>query len=549
VRPRHCALATTAALTLMLTACGTTARLTGNSGGGSGLDVTGQTGGTPTAGGGVTTRTTGVGGPQTGGPSSGLGGASGINSVAGGSGASGSNGQSTGTGFGSTSGNGSTGPGAVGQGPAGTSGVPGLTATTITIGFAYAVETGAANSAIGANGVSQGPTQQEAQTMINYLNQHGGVAGRKIIPIWYQESATSFSSIDAVDQGECQQDEVDHHVFAIFDGGNPIIEQCAQQAGAVAINDNIVTTASPTFRRFPSYFELNSPDLDRIALNEVQGLNAQHYFAPWDASLSRAGTTRGKVGVFTFSSPDFDYAVNTDLLPALARAGYAPSGADVVRVAQPQSTSDVSGEASAASSAVLKFRTDGVDHVIVFDANGTLSLFFMNNANGQRYYPRYGFNSQNGPEILASSGDVPQAQLNGALGIGWDPILDLASAQDPDSGPYSNVPRRACLALMSAHGYAATDNNSKTIQVGICTQFDFLKTVLDAAGPTISQATFIAAANRLGYWNGAGDALGNYFGATQHDGGAYYRYYDWNGGCTCMEYNGSNQIAVGEGES
>ena len=533
----------------MLTACGTTARLSGNSGGGSGLDVTGQSGGTSTAGGGSTS-----------GPAGGTGTAANGGGLATGTAGGSSAGQGTGLGnqgVASGAGGGSNGapsigsPGgpATGTGTSTASHVPGVTATTITIGFPYAVETSAANAAIGANGISQGPTQGEAQAMINYINQHGGVGGRKIIPVWYQENAVSFSSIDASYQGECQQFEVDSHVFAIFDGQNPIILQCAQQAGAVAIDDNISLDSQPTYAKYPPYFELNSPDLNRIAFNEVQGLNAQKWFSPWDANLSRAGATKAKVGVVTFSSPDFDYALNKSLLPALSQIGYAPASGDVIQVASPQTTSDISSVGSAVSSAVLKLRADGVDHVVIFDGNGDLTLFFLNDASGQHYYPRYGVNSQNGPEILASSGDVPTAEMNGALGIGWDPILDLASAQDPDNGPYSNPARRACLALMTSKGYSASDNNAETVQIGICSVFSFLQTVAQAVSGPLNQASFVAAASRLGYWNGAGDALGNFFGPTQHDGGAYYRAYDWVNSCGCMEYIGANVKAVGEGET
>lgn len=535
----------------MLTACGTTARLTGNSGGGSGLDVSGQAGGTSGAGGGLTTGTTSGTGASgaSGGPAGGALGGGAANGAGAGSNSGNQAVGTSGSGGGGT-GSSTAGPtGGPGSGTSSASHVPGITATTITIGYPYAVETSAANSAIGANGVSQGPTQGEAQTMINYLNQHGGIGGRKIIPVWYQENAVSFSSIDAMYQGECQQFEVDSHAFAIFDGQNPIILRCAQQAGAVTIDDNVSVNSLPTFTQFPSYFELNSPDLNRIALNEVAGLNAQGWFKPWNANLSQAGTSKAKIGIVTFSSPDYNYALNKALIPALSQLGYAPASGDVIQVAEPQTTADVSSQGSAASSAVLKLRADGVDHVIIFDGSGTLTLFFMNNANGQHYYPRYGVNSQNGPEILASSGDVPQAQLNGAMGIGWDPILDLASAQDPDNGPYSNAARKACLALMSSHGYTATDNNSETVEVGICSSFSFLQAVAQSATGPLSQGTFEAAANRLGYWNGAGDALGNFFGPTQHDGGAYYRWYDWNGGCKCMEYLGGNVTAIGEGET
>lgn len=536
------------AATIVLGACGTTSHLSGTSNGSNGstgsggLSTSGGAGGPGANGGGGGVATSGgVGG-------SGLSGVgNGLASASSGSGASGGGGGGSATPSGSGAG---TGP--VASGSAGSK-VPGVTATGIYVGLSYATESSstAANQALGAGGVTQGNQQGEDQAYISYLNSHGGILGRKIIPVWYAVNATSTETMTQLYEGECQQFEQDNHVFAIFDGGNPITEGCAQSAGGVAVYDNLSISSSPTFAKYPAYFEVGSMmDLNRIVLNEAQGIASQGYFSPWNSSLSQAGGSRAKVGILSYDSPDFHYAIDNVLVPQLDHLGYGPSSKDVVYVTFPSGgDADLGAVSADVSNAVLRFRADGIDHVLIIDGSGILTLEFLNNAEGQHYFPRYGFGSQNGPEVLASSGDVPSGQLNGALGIGWSPMIDLEPSTDPDNGPYSNTARRQCLAIMKANGFSYPDTNAESVALLTCTTFEFLKDAILAGGTTINQANLIAGADKLGYWNGTGDTFGNFYSPSQHDGAAYYRYYDWSSSCGCMQYTSGNKVAVGEGES
>lgn len=543
------------AVCLLSGACGTTARLgaggAAGSGAGLGSNGTGGPGAVQTSASGTGSSESipgsGVGAPGASGPSTDAASAGSVGTAAG-----------RGPGGGPGSAVAAYGPGGTGtvsgvQTNSGTptASAPGVTPAAIYVGFSYATESSstAANQAIGGAGITQGNTQGEAQAMINYMNSQGGILGRKVIPVWYAENALSTETVDQLYQGECQAFEQDKHVFAIFDGGNAIPEECAQKAGAVAIYDDLSISSAHTFAQFPSYFEVGGMmDLNRIVLNETMAMGAQDYFSPWDSNLSRPGTSRAKVGVITYDSPDFRYAVGQVMLPELARLGYSPASPDVVYVTEPQTNADVSSMSAAVSNAVLRFRTDGVDHVFIVDATGLITLEFLNAAHSQHYYPRYAFNTQNGPQALATPGDIPTDELNGALGIGWSPMLDLPSSADADNGPYSNEARRACLAIMRAGGFTYPDTNSESAALGICVSFQFLKDAITAGGAVIDQSSFISGADKLGWWPGAGDTFGQFFDASQHDGAAYYRYYDWNGSCGCMQYVGGSRTAIGEGE-
>jgi hypothetical protein len=292
-------------------------------------------------------------------------------------------------------------------------------------------------------------------------------------------------------------------------------------------------------------------DLDRAVLNEAIGLQAQGYFTPWNAASGKpspAGAGTAKVGVIGLDTPDYHYAIDKVLRPELGQLGHAPAGADVVYLDYPQRTSDLSSLSAAAANAIVKFRQHGVEHVLIVDATGTLTLEFLNQAESQHYYPRYGWNSQNAAQALVGPGDVPKDQLTGSMGIGYMPAIDLTPGDNPDNGKYSNPQRRTCLALMKAKGFSFSDANSKAVALLLCNTVWFFQHVLQSAAKPLSQATFVDAVNHFGTSFNSATTFGTYFGPAQHDGGANYYHYVWNQGCGCMRYNGGLHKAIGEGE-
>jgi hypothetical protein len=447
---------------------------------------------------------------------------------------------------------GSFGSGAASGGQAlSTASAPGITPTTIAIGLPYSVNGAAANEAIGGAGVTQGDERGELTAVINDVNSHGGVLGRKIVPIWHAVDALSDDTSDSQLEAICADFTQDHHVFAIMLGGDPIIERCAQRAGAVAVYENLSASSAQTFAKYPMYVEVSMMDLNRQLLNEAVSLGRQNYFAPWDSTASQPAAVGGqtKVGIIGFDTPDYHFAVDKTLQPELSRLGHAAASQDVVYLPVPQRTSDLSTMSAQEANAIVKFRQDGVEHVIIADVSGTLTLEFLNQAESQHYYPRYGWTSQNAPQLLAGAGDVQSDQLNGSMGIGFTPGIDLAAADNPDNGPYSNAAHRSCLSLLKAKGFTFADANAKTVGLLECSIIWFFRQAMSAISGTISQSSFIAAVNSLGASYQSPTTFGTFFGPAQHDGDAAYYDYFWNTGCSCMRYKGTAQKAIGEGES
>ena len=433
----------------------------------------------------------------------------------------------------------SAGSGIAGTGAAGNG--PGVDAKTVNVGIAYAVNSSAANAAIGANGVTQGDTKAEEQALIDDINAHGGFAGRKVVPVWHEYDAKSTASADAQEQAACDDYTQDHETFAVMDSARDPLLACLDKRGGLVVDSPLSASDGARFTRFPYYVEVASMNLDRSAAALAPALGTQGWSAGWDASLGQPRSQKAKVGIVAYDYPTFAHAVDQVLVPGLAKVGLAPDAADVRRVTWLQSNSDAGAVAAAISSAVLKFRQDGVDHVIVFDERGLLTLLFLKTAQSQHYFPRYGWTSQNGPQTFLDAGDVQPQQLVGSMGIGWLPQLDITPSQNLDNGPYSNDARRRCVALYRSKGISFPDTNAEAGGLDICTQFWFFQAVGNALGTgPINRGRFMAAVERLGSsFQGAG-SLGLRFGPGQHDGIAVYRHYAYDAGCSCMQYKSGN---------
>lgn len=118
-------------------------------------------------------------------------------------------------------------------------------------------------------------------------------------------------------------------------------------------------------------------------------------------------------------------------------------------------------QASGAASAVLRFRSNNVTHVLSSDS---FVAFFMLPAEDQGYRPRYGLNSYHVP-AAALQALVPPRQLAGSLGIGWLPVSDVDAAHNP--GPVGPG-ETACRKVMKDAGVNISSAGAALIAMEFC---------------------------------------------------------------------------------
>lgn len=188
---------------------------------------------------------------------------------------------------------------------------------------------------------------------------------------------------------------------------------------------------------------------------------------------------------------------------------------------------------------VLRFRADGVTHLILTDSNGSMSLLFQNDAFSQGYFPRLGGSSGNGWQALLSGGSLQAKTLQGAMGIGWAPLLDLP--YDPKGGAYPTPARRACFALFARAGQSPSDANTASSTAAACDVAFLLPRALDGYPGPITRSLVLRRVAQLGTSYPTAGTLGLRFGLDKRDGIGAYSPMVFQSGCGCIAYVGSRR--------
>lgn len=516
---------------LSTTACGSTVQSRGGTAAGladaPGSAAVPQADGLGAAGAGTSTSGGGLGAP----------GAPGEVSAPGGAGAT-----SGGIGRTSTGGTSGVGSGGTSGGASVTQVGPGVTATSIALGLGYSVNNQAAAAALGASGagVGGGNGKRQWEILLKDLNARGGILGRKLLPVYHVEDASESKSTDEREQVACSDWTQDNKVFAaVASEASPseTLQNCLNKAGVIQLWEDLTRSDARTFARYPYYLETGTLRMDRVAAYWPRALAAQKYFTGWDTATGKPGAMPVKVGIVSFDDSTTVRAVEQQLKPQLKAVGYP--AADWVRIQYPSGAADNGTAISAIQAAELRFASEGITHVLPFDAQGAgIGAFFAQGADSQRYYPRYGLHSGVGAQTLVDAGVWPKTQLNGAVGYGWVPLLDVRLAYNPDNGPMSNAARRYCVELMAKGGEDVSSAIVKRQVITKCDTLRFLKQALEQAGSGLTREAFALGANRLGTSFQSGMTFGTRFDPQHHDGAVFARNFGYIASCECFQYAG-----------
>jgi hypothetical protein len=410
----------------------------------------------------------------------------------------------------------------------------GVTANTITVGFTYMENASAANAAIGAGGITNGNERQEVALLAADINSHGGLAGRKLVVLYRAVDSTQPpSTIAAQTQAECDYWTQDHSVFALI-SSSPFAyaaKPCLEKRGLIYLSGYMVFADDDMEKRRLT-LDLAAMSFDRYAKAVPAALSDGGWYAGWDTQSGRSGTAAVKTGVLYYENAALDHVVKQVLIPRLRQAGHAPGEGDVIVVA----TGSDAG-ASAIQAAILKFRSDGVTHVVLPDMAGVLTLLFANGANSQHYYPRLGGGSGNAFQLLLQNGSVQKASVNGAVAAGWFPINDLPySSGKPPAQTTSAF--GACIKRFNAWGIAFGDANSAAVAAGHCDEFNVLGEAFRHIAIPNNDA-FVSAVDGLSQSLIPAEVTSWSFAATRHDPLSGYYLLVYDGSRQVMTYKGA----------
>ncbi|HYZ92441.1 MAG TPA: hypothetical protein VFA34_08605, partial [Actinomycetota bacterium] len=275
----------------------------------------------------------------------------------------------------------------------------GVDATTIKLGARYVENDDAFTAAFGIGGVSAGDHKGMYDAVFRYVNEHGGIAGRKVAPFYYPYDVANITQSKAQQEAACTSWTEDSKVFAAVSSAptGSTLAYCMQKKGTPMVQDvvafyfdeKVMTDTAQTFS-MPG-----APNGSRIAKFWIDGLARRQFFA-----------AKAKVGVVRLEDDAMQRVVEEVVKPELAARKITFGGEAVLT--KPE---DI-------SAGVLRFRSNGVTHVLIIDDSGLVAFAWMQQAESQGYRPRYGLTSADAPSAFLIN-NVPHAQLRGSIGVGW----------------------------------------------------------------------------------------------------------------------------------
>ena len=392
--------------------------------------------------------------------------------------------------------------------------------TPIEIGI---VRTGVSNA--GAFGASLGNTASEADivsALIAAFNDQGGIAGRRIVPV-YADSDTGSTSWDADFAAACATFTQDHHVAAVVGYVFTHIdsfEGCLAKKGIPHLSTTFNVPDAATVAKYPMLIALSTPLIEHRSVTKVDG------------GLATGALTRtSKIGIVVDSCPGTKTAWDKVTKPYMDKKGLTV--ASIFEVGCPGGSGEAGAEAGRVGGLVLQFRAANVDTVMFMTVSeGPALLILSSAAEAQGYRPRYVVSSLANTSVLANQ--IPAQQAANVQGYGWLPVQDVKPAFWP------SVPAAAarCVNMLKAKNINPTAPADFAFAFSACEGLFAYERALKANqgrsdGPSVIAAvegfgtTFASALNLDGRSS---------FSGRRHDGPSQARHFAWTASCSCFTY-------------
>ncbi|HZQ87448.1 MAG TPA: hypothetical protein VFA83_21570 [Acidimicrobiales bacterium] len=393
--------------------------------------------------------------------------------------------------------------------------VVGARGGTVSVGIRYPNDSSGLVTGAGFRGINPGDSKAMAQAVVDDINGRGGIAGRKIAPLYYPFDVTASTAPgggDSEQQKACAAFTEDNHVFGVVSPilSGTVLQQCLAKRGVVFVDENWNYFDGDIST--DNYWDPAYPDPMRSVPALVDRLSSEGFFG--------AGS---KIGAVYQDLPNRHPVLDKALKPALAKHGLKLDGT-VAWTAE---------NANALFAGVLQFKAAGITHVFVLDPGGLETFGWMAAAESQGYRPKYALDTRNYPVLQA--GQSPSSQLANARGIGWIPSADVGVQPDKDLTPAD----RRCLGIVAKAGQDMSDPTNVRVALAYCDTLEFLKAAAGDASAVLSLASIKTGGEALGTRFTPTGTFAATFGPRRHDGAAAARDLVYDTTCTCFKYTGA----------
>jgi len=386
----------------------------------------------------------------------------------------------------------------------------------IDLGFAF----GGGNSGA-AFGVDVSTDEERArrwlQAFEDEYNERGGIAGRPVNshPVFVNQDDQAESTQTRLQTQACVHFTEDIGVLMVLGDMTRYAHDCYVEH-ETAVFTPIQTVDSEQLRPLqpwilPSYFMV----FDRLARLMPVSLGEQGFLTPGE-----------KVGILAFDTPSYHRSIDTHMIPEIQRTGAEVFETVYMKIAYDDIAAQLAG-------AVLRWKANDVQRVIVFANGGGVWLLFAQNAESQSYRPWYGVSTMDRPFFTADL--IHPAQLENVHGTGFWLTLDIDESEHPPLEPVE----QECFRVVNER--AGEDMNQRDLDgIGVLALCDLFRQVAHAFAPATGQPITRADVPRLYQRMGAGYdsvVMGPVdFSAGRWDAATRHRDLTYDTGCSCVKY-------------
>jgi hypothetical protein len=347
--------------------------------------------------------------------------------------------------------------------PAGASSTPGVTASTIKVGIPY-VDV-AAVKAVGID-IDWGNQPHDYTAIIDYMNAHGGINGRKIVPYLLAVNPSGT----APNATACTEMTEDDGVFAVL---APLMATCYLQH-----NTSVIGAQEPGGT--PSVAQSFTLTPPQSAYDPIQL-----------AAFKKEGLFKGKK-VAVFGGDPGDATEVKEVQSALAKL-HVPVALTAVDSA-PQA--DLAASNAQVQAIAQRFQSDGVNEVVAV-------------GNGSDNWPQglSAIQSTYRPSWIGTS----ESAISGLMGnLTIDPYLSnmtTSTSATPPAAVWSNAGTQNCVRIVkkaypadNINAYSPTLPDSKITFTGVeqaCTDLALFADIAKGAGKNLTVSSFVKSGYKL----------------------------------------------------
>jgi hypothetical protein len=392
------------------------------------------------------------------------------------------------------------------------------------VGIAY-INNQQASSMLGTSDPRTNSVKTVVEAYVRAFNAHGGLDGRKIVPVEYEWHSGDGSWSTAA-AAACAKFTQDAHVSVVLDeafGTTGGFRDCLQKANVFDItNQGVGDEVSSSHAS--SYAGVGDLTLDRMYGAVLAGEVRSGYLG-----------AKNQLGIIIEGCTENERAFARTLQPLIKRLGLHPPKTYSFDCVDSTAAGAGAGQA-AISNAILRFRQPPVVDRVMFISTEEAAalLLFAASASSQNYHPGYLLSSYAQAHLAPEKGSgFTSDQLPQIHGVGNMPTADVSDAQ------LMPVDKR-CLALIRPVGVVPANYDDTGQALFSCGPFLLLEAALKRSNGDSSPAALTQAVAALGAGFAAPGVLGSAtrYSASEHDGGYLAQTFSYFGDCDCIRYTG-----------